>query len=155
MFSLFIKNKKFFITAWSIFFIGFLINLIWENVQAPLYKDFITQPNHFFICFQASFIDALIILIFYAILVLLHKDLFWTQKIKKEDLFLLVLVGFVVSVWIEKRALAAFRWKYGIDMPLLPFIDVALTPDFQMIVLPVATFWLVNYLIKKYNKNIN
>ena len=34
-----------------IFIIGFLLNLIWENFQAPLYEGFTNFWEHFMMCF--------------------------------------------------------------------------------------------------------
>lgn len=75
------KNK----TAWKIIYvlcgyiltIGFRVNLIWENAQAPLYEGYNGFFRHFWVCLVAAVMDALVLLLLYFLLAAFSHSLYW------------------------------------------------------------------------------
>lgn len=63
-----------------IFLMGFILNLISENAQAPLCEGFDSFESHFMLCFWASIVDGIVIIFFYALIVAWAKDDFWIKK---------------------------------------------------------------------------
>jgi hypothetical protein len=90
--------------------VSFLLNVAWENLQAPLYQGYNNFWQHFPICSVASL--GLIILVLYLVLAIINKDILWIGKISNSA------------------------------MPLIPYAEVGLLPVLQMIVLPVATYYI-------------
>lgn len=122
--------------------VSFLLNVAWENLQAPLYQGYSNFWQHFPICSVASLGDVLIILVLYFVLAVINRDMLWIKKISKGDVILIISLGALVAVGIEKWALATLRWQYASAMPLIPYAEVGLLPVLQMIVLPVVTYYI-------------
>ena len=122
--------------------ISFLLNVVWENLQAPLYQGYSNFWQHLPICSIASLGDVLIILLLYFILAIFNKDIYWITKMSKIDILTVIFLGMLVAVGIEKWALDIARWHYASSMPLIPYTNVGLFPILQMAILPWATYRL-------------
>ncbi len=127
----------------NIFVISFVLNLIWENIQAPLYEGYYSFTQHFWICFKASLGDAVIITFIFFMLALFFKNILWFQNLNWKPILFLVVIGMLISIGIEKWALATLRWHYAYNLPIIPIIKVGLTPVLQMMILPVTTFYIL------------
>ena len=127
--------------------IGFLLNLIWELVQRPLYAGYENLFAHFFTCLWASVVDALVILIFWALFASYYKDPFWIRSISWKAALVLILLGGVVAVGFEQLAHRENYWLYTDAMPVVPYINTGLSPLLQMMLLPLLTFWLSSRFI--------
>lgn len=129
--------------------ISFLINAIWENAQAPLYQGYSNFWQHLPICWTASLGDVLIILILYFVLAAINRNMFWIAKISRVDIVIVVALGSLIGIGIEKWSLINQRWQYGSAMPLIPYIEVGLLPVLQMILLPLLTYYISGKQLKK------
>ena len=132
--------------AWLVV-LSFFLNLLWENVQAPLYAGYRSFTQHFWLCFWATIGDIVIIFFLYLLMSLCRKDMFWIRKMQVSDGVVLVVVGLVLGVANELLALAFGRWWYTAAMPLLPWYHVGLWPVLQLLLLPLLTFYLVKKII--------
>lgn len=132
----------------AIFLIGFLLNLLWENVQAPLYEGYNSFWGHFMLCFWASLVDALVILLLYGLLAAWYRDFFWVEHLNWKAAALLVLSGALIAVGFELWAFETGTWAYSEKMPVIPFLQTGLAPLLQMMLLPLLTLCLVKRLIK-------
>ena len=66
------KSKKrllLYITA-----IGFLLNLIWEVAQRPLYEGYVNLWYHLPTCLWASVVDVIVVLAFWAMFASYYKN---------------------------------------------------------------------------------
>ena len=131
-----------------IFIIGFLLNLIWENVQAPLYEGFTNFWEHFMMCFWASLVDAAVILLLYALFALWYKDSFWIKHLNWKNGLVLMLVGAAIALGFEFWAFENEAWAYTERMPVVPALNIGLSPLLQMMLLPLFTF-ILSYRIAK------
>lgn len=145
------KEKTIFKTILHILGMSFLLNFIWENIQMPLYKGY--SYTHFWqhipICLTATIGDVLITLFLFIIFSIVLEDLFWYKKLNFKIIFLVVTMGGVINIVIEKIMLQAGWWVYTGNMPILPFIQVGFVPIIQMMTLPSLTF----YIISRVDKN--
>ncbi|MCJ8167129.1 hypothetical protein MKJ04_19975 [Pontibacter sp. E15-1] len=126
-------------SAW-IFAVGFLVNLVWENAQAFLYVSYGGFWKHFWVCFIASIIDGLVILLVYLVLALLYKDIYWPRHNMFVRYALVALVGGALAVGFELWALATGEWNYTALMPVVPGLEVGLSPLAQLMVLPILSY---------------
>jgi hypothetical protein len=122
---------------------SFVLHLLWENLQAPLYVGYASLGQHFWICFRATFGDLLVMLLIYLAVATIHRNIFWlessTAYSRTATWVLSVLIGIVFAVSYELWAVyVAHRWAYD-AMPLVPFFKIGLTPVLQMIAIPVIT----------------
>lgn len=122
--------------------ISLVPNLIWENLQAPLYQGYSNFWQHFPICSIASLGDVLIILVLYFVLAIVNRNIFWITKMSRADVAIVITLGASVAVGIEKWALVVDRWQYSSAMPLIPYIEVGLLPVLQISLLPLLTYYI-------------
>lgn len=128
--------------------ISLVLNLVWENLQAPLYQGYDSFWQHLPICSVASLGDVLIILVLYFVMAVVNKDIHWITKMSKSDVLILIVIGALVAVGIEKWALATERWQYGSAMPLIPYVEVGLLPVIQMSLLPLLAFYISKRFVR-------
>ena len=132
----------------SYFGIGFLLHLAWENLQAPLYINFLSYAQHFEACLRATATgDMFAMLLIYLSLAIIHQRLFWlTDKSvyrHPATWIIPIFIGVMIAVIFELRAVYATQsWQYTDTMPLVPFLQIGITPVLQMIIIPPLTILL-------------
>ncbi|MCF7835921.1 MAG: hypothetical protein K9M15_02250 [Candidatus Marinimicrobia bacterium] len=112
--------KKVFI----LFFLGFVFNFVWENAHACLYVHY-----------QGSVITQLILLraaLFDATFITIVGFIFLKFNWLKKRAWMAIIVGIVFAVFLEIFALKTGRWEYNNFMPIIPFINIGLTPTIQL-----------------------
>ncbi|HLD64036.1 MAG TPA: hypothetical protein VI913_04040 [Candidatus Peribacteraceae bacterium] len=131
----------------AIFFGGsFILHLLWENLQAPLFAGYTSFWQHFIICLPATGGDILVMAFMYGTLALFHRDFFWVANpaayTYQRTWILPLLVGIAFAIPFEWWAVnVAERWEYA-GMPLLPWLRIGVTPVLQMIAVPILTILL-------------
>ena len=133
----------------SIFGIGFLLNLIWENVQAPLYEGYTNFWDHFMMCFWASIVDAAVILLLYGLFSIWYKDFFWIKYLNWKNGLMLMLAGAAIALGFEYWAFENEVWAYTERMPVVAVLEIGLSPLLQMMLLPLLTLILSYKMLKK------
>lgn len=128
----------------SYFGSSFLLHLLWENAQAPLYQGYTSFPQHFWICLKATATGDMFFMVFlYLLLAVMHQDFFWPLEksaYRHPATWLLpVVIGVLCAMSFELWAVyVTHRWTYA-AMPLLPIIGIGLTPVLQMVAVPLMT----------------
>ena len=118
-----------------IFIVAFLLNTIWETIHSLLYIQYRGGVISEYVLLRAAAFDAAIILLG----IFIAQRFFGFHKIQ----FLLIFWLFVAII-IEWWALATGRWVYSGAMPIVPFLEIGLTPMIQL-----ATLGLFSYLLDK------
>jgi len=131
----------------KVFVVAFIVNLIWENVQAPLYAGYSNVGQHFWICFWATFFDALFVTLMYGLINLLRKGRYNFSKLKLIEVSLILVISLITAIVIESRALSEGRWAYNQCMPLVYIIGV--TPLIQLFITTLLSFKVIKVFIKK------
>lgn len=116
-----------------VFIVSFALNLVWENLHALLYTAYQGGPITEFILLRATFGDAVM-------LTALALPFVYVRFFRQR-LWLIVPLGLALAVWIEWYALGAGRWSYNAAMPLVPFLEVGLTPTVQLAITGYITYW--------------
>jgi hypothetical protein len=93
--------------------IGFLLNLVWENVQAPLYKGYTNFWDHFMICFRASLIDAIVILLLYGLTALGFNIFFWIADLGWKKA--VIVIGAMMNDYLNYEHSSALFYEKGIQ----------------------------------------
>lgn len=122
--------------------VSFLLNVVWELLQLPLYKNAVYNFNHIAFCALATVADVLMVLLFYFALVLILKNLFWIQHIKLHQVIIVVLIGGAGAVLSEMRHLSLGSWAYHDSMPIIPLVNVGISPVLQFMLLPLLSYKL-------------
>ena len=121
----------------SVFLWSVAVNYPWEMAQMPLYvaMDF-SDPMSWLICFQASLGDGFIVLFIWGTGYLIFRDLHWFRRKSMITLAFLLISGAIIAVGFEIHAIQTGRWAYSGLMPIVPGIEVGLSPLVQLIILP-------------------
>jgi 1,4-dihydroxy-2-naphthoate octaprenyltransferase len=107
-----------------IFGLAFILNFIWENLHAFLYANYQGGAITEMILLRASFVDAIFITVV--------GTAFIKLKFFKERTWLVLLIGIIAAAGQEMYALASGRWAYNSLMPIIPILNVGLTPTIQL-----------------------
>ena len=132
--------------------VSFSLHLVWENAQAPFYIGYLNFWQHFFLCLGATVGDVAVTLLVYAGTVAVTRNPQWPRRLSRPAGLALAMVGAVIAVGMERRALAVGRWAYTAAMPIIPGLGVGVTPVLQMVVLLPLTFWLVRIILDTVKK---
>lgn len=126
------------------------LNLLWEIVQLPLYtiwqtdstQDIIVAVLH---CTAGDVVIAISALVL-ALMLLGTND--WPTQRYLSVSGVAVLTGLIYTIYSERVNLASGEWAYSDLMPMVPWLDVGLTPILQWIVIPSFCFWKLKKLKK-------
>lgn len=127
--------------------VSVLTNIVWENFHSPFYSTYsrLLSTSKFSIC---TIMDTLIMLALYFLFTHLFKDFFWIKKIGLARITLVVLIGGIAGVVIEKLSLSFKLWSYNNKMPRVPVVNVGLWPVLQLMVLPIIVYYLSFILVR-------
>ncbi len=131
--------------------IAFSLNFIWEVGQGWLYKDFEYDWQHISFCALASIADMLMVLILLFGFSLVYKNVFWTSAIGISKILPLILIGSAGAIFGEIWHTSRGDWAYAEAMPVVPWVNVGLSPLLQFAVLPYLIFLIGNKFINERN----
>lgn len=120
--------------------IAFSVNFIWEVLQGPLYKGFEYDWQHISFCALASIADMLMVLILFFGFALVYRNVNWVMNVDFEIIVPLILVGSVGAIFGEIWHLAHGDWSYAEAMPLIPIMEIGISPLLQFALLPYMIF---------------
>jgi hypothetical protein len=118
-----------------VFLISFFLNLIWENLHSFFYDVYKGEVITEFILIRATLGDAVMLTILF--LPFLYLDFF------KKRLWLIIPIGLALAIKIELFAMMTNRWTYNEFMPIIPYLNVGLTPTIQLALLGYVTYRIV------------
>jgi len=120
-----------------LFIISTAVNYVWEMAQMPLYQDMpFDALSSWLLCFRASLGDGLIIVTIWALGAGLYKRVRWFRPLHIGPVLLLLASGALIAVAIELHALAVENWSYSELMPIVPWLEIGLSPFVQLLLLP-------------------
>ena len=131
---------------------AFFLNVAWELLHMPLYKGASYDIQHISFCALASVADAEMVLLLYLSFALLNKKPFWAEDIGFRQVFILMIIGGIGAIIGEKAHTSAGNWAYADAMPILPFLNVGLSPVLQFFLLPALIYYLSFYFLRKRSK---
>lgn len=103
----------------------------------PLYQDMsFAALSSWLLCFRASLGDGLIILTIWGLGAWLYKRVRWFRPLRRGPVLLLLASGAIIAVAIELHAFAGQRWTYSELMPIVPWLEIGLSPFVQLLLLP-------------------
>jgi hypothetical protein len=144
--------KEFYYFAAGVFFFGLLLNVAYELWHSVFYTHF-TQPGYTYSELVAMLLgsavgDGFLALIHLFVVTVLRRGRWqWQWPRDWKTLGFVILWALVVQIGIEIGALATGRWAYNSRMPVIPVLQVGLTPAIQMPLLMIPTLWLAQRLL--------
>jgi hypothetical protein len=139
--------------TWRVILLGyapfvFAAHLAWEIAQLPLYTIWAqaTPGEIAFAVLHCTAGDLMIALnaLFLALIATRAGELAeWRLPVVGA---VAVAIGLVYTVASERVNVGLVRWTYADAMPVVPVLDVGLSPLVQWIAVPLAAFWLLGRL---------
>ena len=131
--------------------IAFSFNFIWELAQGPLYEGFEYDWQHISFCALASIAYMLMVLILLFGFGLLYRNVFWIDDLTPKQILVLVTIGTIGAILGEIWHTSRGDWNYAEAMPILPWVNLGLSPLLQFAVLPYLIFVIGKNYINKGN----
>lgn len=133
----------------NVFIFAVMLNYPWEFMQVPLYQG-MPQAEHWSaikVCTRATLGDGLIMLLGYWGAALLARDRWWITQPRWTPILALIGIGVAITVFLERFAVVStnpnWGWRYAEAMPIIPVLEIGLTPFLQWVVLPPLLVWFV------------
>ncbi|PZX53502.1 hypothetical protein LV84_03226 [Algoriphagus ratkowskyi] len=139
------KYKQFVLTTASL---AFILNLIWEEAHGLLYEGFQYDLGHIAFCALASVADMFMVLILLFAFGLIYKHVLWIVPVRFGRSLVLILVGGVGAILAEMWHTSRGDWSYADTMPLIPIVEVGLSPVLQFAIIPLIVFVLSKKILK-------
>ena len=130
----------------SVVVFSFLLNLVWEIWQVPLFRGMADQPHWLGVkaCTQATLGDSGIALAAFWVTAICARNRGWILEPRKADIAIFIGAGIVATLFLEALATGVLdRWAYSDNMPRLPVLGTGLLPVIQWLVLPPLVVWFV------------
>ena len=130
----------------SIVVFALLLNYPWEFLQVPLFEG-MPEARHWDAiraCPRATLGDAVITLIAYWCVSFATRSRDWLMSPNISRILMFAGTGVLITIAIERLALDGRwlgGWQYSVLMPIVPGIEVGLSPLLQWIVLPPIVAW--------------
>ena len=135
-------------SVWRLLFILYIVavavNYLWELAQSPLYVGMERLSVVWWHCLLASLGDGLLVLLIYGAGFVTLGRAYWFLRPGVKEYLLMLGAGLLLGIGVEWAALHFNRppWAYTSRMPVLPALEVGITPVVQMLILPPAIFRL-------------
>lgn len=125
-----------------------LLNFPWEILQAPLFEGMAAAPHSDVIgaCLQATLGDAVIMLLAHASIAAVTRRRLWLLAPSWREVAGFAAVGVAITAvieWLATRGHWAQTWAYSSAMPLIPGIEIGLSPVLQWVIVPPIALWFV------------
>ncbi|HCJ50545.1 MAG: hypothetical protein COZ20_03550 [Gallionellales bacterium CG_4_10_14_3_um_filter_54_96] len=135
----------------NLFVFAFLLNLPWELVQIPLFREMPSLPHVVGVvrCLRAAAGDGLILLLAFWTIAWITGSRRWLFHLSPVRLGGFIAVGLAITIAMEYWAtVVAERWDYADAMPRLPLLGTGLAPLLQWILIPPLALWLTQRQLK-------
>lgn len=125
-----------------------LLNFPWEVLQAPLFEGMATAPHSAVIgsCLRATLGDTVIVLLAHASVAAVTRRRHWVLAPSWREVAGFAAVGVAITTvieWLATRGHWAQTWVYSSAMPLIPGIEIGLSPLLQWVIVPPIALWFV------------
>lgn len=124
----------------------FLLNLVWEFAQVPLFEGMplATHWRAIQVCARATAGDVVIALVAFWAVAAAGRSRRWILGATGSQIGGFVVVGLAITVVMEWMATQVLgRWAYAPSMPTIPGLGVGVSPLLQWVILPPAVVWFV------------
>ena len=139
-----------------LFCAAFLIHFVWEMWQIPFFSG-MSEANHWSAVIQCSLAtlgDGVITLIAYGSSAIVTRNAYWLYNRTSRNWTVYLATGLLITVFLEYLATDVYgRWQYSDAMPIIPILNVGLTPLLQWLALPPLALWLSTVFLRGLQKD--
>jgi len=127
--------------------VAFALNILWERTHLPLYSGYEALGSGWLLIFWASAGDVIYTVFIALAIAAWKRNLNWMDSASGREYAAAGLLGFLVALFVEYKALYLHRWSYAIGMPIIPVMGVGLSPLLQMMTLVPLSIWITKRLL--------
>ena len=125
-----------------------LLNFPWEIMQVRLFAGMASAPYVEAIkgCTQATLGDMIIMLIAYGAVALAAQNRRWMYAPSGRQIAVFVGIGvFITAIieWLATHGRWIQNWAYSPAMPVLPGVEIGVSPLLQWMIVPLLVMWFV------------
>ena len=135
--------------------VSFVLNFVWEWAHIGLYKNYEALGSGLPLTVWATAGDALYTVFGAALIGVYFRNPSWLASPTRKQYLAAALSGFCIAVFVEWKAIALHRWSYTDAMPIIPVLNVGLSPLLQMILLVPLTCYIVILLDRYFKKQFS
>ena len=119
------------------------LNLLWEVAQLPLYTLWLTGSTQeiFVAVLHCTAGDVVIAISGLTLALVLRGSSYWPNERYVPVSVFAVVFGLIYTIYSERINISNAAWTYSDLMPIIPWLNVGLTPVLQWIVIPGFCFW--------------
>ena len=141
-------KKTFYRFIFTTTVLSFLLNFAWELIQIPFYKNPSYNIDHIAFCALASLADVIMVLLLYFGFALIFRNLLWIEHLNWKRIIIVILIGGTGAALAEIRHLSLGTWAYADSMPIIPIVNVGISPVLQFMILPLLIYLFSLYRLK-------
>ena len=137
-------------TLAGLFVVSVVLNYFWEIGQAFLFVGMDNWEDIWWHCLVASLGDGLMVWTIHAAGWSFFRRSDWFVAPQPKGYGVMLMTGLIIAVAVEWLAVHVLqRWVYTADMPVLPGVNIGITPILQMLMLPPVIFFIVALGLRK------
>ncbi len=121
--------------------VSFIAHFMWEMAHIGLYTGY-EHITRLPITLYATIGDVVYVLIGVLLVSLFKRSFAWFDTPNRGDFIALAVIGFLIALFVEYKGLMLGRWVYTDAMPIVPLLNVGLSPLVQMTILLPLSVWI-------------
>jgi hypothetical protein len=123
-----------------------LLSLAWEILQLPLYTLWNEKPWGWIVlsalhCSAGDILIGVLSLITALVICRAGKPHQWPRT---KLLLICILVSIIYTIFSEQINLVNASWAYSLWMPIVPYLNIGLSPLLQWVVVPITAWRWAN-----------
>ena len=125
-----------------VFILSFGFNAIWELSQMGFYaigEDYRSYIDDFLLL---AIKDAVVVLLIYLFLGLIHQNLSWERWWSATDTIILSVSTLGIAIFCVLRALNSGALEYSVYMPTIPGLGTGIIPSIQLTLTALIVFYI-------------
>ena len=132
--------------------VAFLLHCVWERFHTQLYTGYEKMEGTLPVYLFATTGDVVYTLCAVFFVAIIERDLVWfVRDVSTGEYLFLALIGFLLALFVEYKAIYFKKWEYLPEMPIIPFLRVGLSPIAQMTVLLPFSVYSGTVVMRLYN----
>jgi hypothetical protein len=123
------------------------LHYAWESMHVGLYTGYAGISGPLPITVWATMGDVGYVFAAVLFVSIFKRNVTWLARPHAYDYAGLAILGFLIALFVEYKALAFGKWAYTAAMPMVPLLHVGLSPLLQMTVLLPLSVYLVAFFV--------
>lgn len=127
-----------------------LLHYAWETSHVGLYTGYGNLGGPLPVTLYATLGDILYTFLAVIGVGIFKRDMLWWLSAHMRDFALLAIIGLTIALFVEYKALWLGTWEYLPTMPIIPILNVGLSPIVQMTILLPLSVTIVRWIHSTY-----